>query len=390
MDVGVRSSDIVAGEPELEALARDVATASRLAVDVEASGMFAYRARPCTLQFAWNGGKRIAIVDALAVAPSALSEVLGDRGPVKIIHDVAFDARLLAEEHVLLGNVHDTAVAAQMLGRSATGLASLVGAELGVSLDKAMQHQDWRQRPLDPAMLTYLTEDVAHLEALESKLWTELIDRDIEEAVLEETSYRIGCAQRAVQSPNSSPPYVRIKGIERLSACALAVLRVLADVREREAERLDVPPQHVLSNDTLMTIARSGVTDPIAIARVRGVVASPYGVALAGSLADAAAGAGPQVPDADRAWLERPCVAAEVAHARRLREERVHSWRKAEAQRRCVSEQVILPGHCLRDLAQGEVNTVKDVARVLGIGEFRVRRDGEAIIHALRSTDKAT
>ena len=222
---------------------------------------------------------------------------------------------------------------------------------------------------------------------MENKLWTELTDRDIEEAVLEETRYRVGCAQRAVQSPNSWPPYVRIKGSERLSACALAVLRVLADVREREAERLDVPPQHVLSNDTLMTIARSGVTDRAAIARVRGVVASPYGVALAASLADAAAGAGSHVPDADRAWLERPSIAVEVAHSRRRREDRVHAWRKAEAQKRCVSEQVVLPGHCLRDLAHAEVQTVEDVACVLGIGEFRIRRDGEAIVRALRSAD---
>jgi ribonuclease D len=65
-------------------------------------------------------------------------------------------------------------------------------------------------------------------------------------------------------------------------------------------------------------------------------------------------------------------------------------WRKAEAKRRSVTEQVVLPGHCLRDLAQAEVQTVEDVARVEGIGEFRVRRDGEAIVRALRSADPAT
>jgi ribonuclease D len=390
MCIAFTSRDVVTGETELFALAREAATASRLAVDVEASGMFAYRAHPCTLQFSWNGAARIAVVDALSVALSSLGDLLGDRGPVKVIHDVAFDARLLAEEGVVLGNVHDTAIAAQMLGLSATGLASLLGSELGVFIDKAMQHHDWRTRPLEPAMLRYLTEDVVHLEALERKLWSELAIRGIEDAVLEETRYRLSCAQHAVQTPALAPAYVRIKGIERLSASALAALRALAELREREALRLDVPPQHVVSNDTLMTIARSGMTDPSAVARVRGVVASPHGITLARPMADAVAGAGANVPDGDRSWLERPRVAIEVAHARRSREERVSSWRRAEARRRSVTEQVVLPGHCLRDLAQADVETVEDVARIKGIGKFRVSRDGEAIVRALRSTDPVT
>jgi ribonuclease D len=381
---------VVTGDPDVRTLAREASAAPRLAIDIEASGMFAYRARACTLQLAWNDASSVAVVDALSVALSLLADVLGEQGPIKVVHDVAFDARLLAEEGVVLGNVHDTAIAAQMLGRSATGLASLLGSELGISIDKSLQHHDWRQRPLDPAMLGYLSEDVAHLEALERKLWTELGDRRIEEAVIEETRYRLWCARHAVESPDCSPAYVRIKGIERLSSSALAALRAVAELREREAQRLDVPPQHILTNDTLMTIARSGLVDPSAVARVRGVVASPSGAALAKALADAVAGAGPSVPEGDRCWLERPRIPVELAHARRSREARVSSWRKAEAERRCVSEQVVLPGHCLKELVQGQVETVEDVARIRGIGEFRVRRDGDAIVRALRAADFAT
>ncbi|MGA2448042.1 MAG: ribonuclease D [Polyangiaceae bacterium] len=380
---------VVTSDIGLTALAKEVLAASRLAVDIEASGMFAYRARVCTLQLGWSDTSRVAIVDALSVDVSGLRAVLGDHGPVKVIHDVAFDARLLAEERIVLANVHDTAIAAQMLGRRATGLASLLGSELGISIDKSLQHHDWRQRPLEPAMLGYLAEDVLHLEALERKLWSELVDRGIEDAVLEETRYRLACARSAVEAPDCSPAYVRIKGFERLSEPALAALRALAELRDREAQRLDVPPQHILSNETLLTIARSGLADPSAVARVRGVVASAHGAALAKPLADAVAGAGPSVPECDRRWLERPRVPVELAHARRSREARMSSWRKAEAERRCVSEQVVLPGHCLRDLVQSEVQTVEDVARISGIGEFRVRRDGEAIVRALRATDDA-
>ena len=131
--------------------------------------MFAYRARPCTVQLAWDEGGQVAVVDTLATSIAPLGELLGPDGPVKIVHDVAFDARLLAESGIALANVHDTAVAARMLSRLATGLATLLDVELGVHIGKAMQQHDWRLRPLDDRMLEYLAADVVHLEALEQQ-----------------------------------------------------------------------------------------------------------------------------------------------------------------------------------------------------------------------------
>ncbi len=109
---------IVARDDELRDVVTAAARAARVAVDVEASGMFAYRARPCTVQLAWDDGGQVAVVDTLATSIAPLGELLGPGGPVKIVHDVAFDARLLAESGIALANVHDTAVAARMLSAS--------------------------------------------------------------------------------------------------------------------------------------------------------------------------------------------------------------------------------------------------------------------------------
>src|SRR5579859_912294 len=191
---------VVRAESDLRALVREAAGAPRVAVDLEASGMFAYRAAVCTVQLAWGEGEARAVVDAMATPIAPLAGLLGEDGPVKIVHDVAFDARMLAEAGVPLGNVHDTSLAARMLGRAATGLASLLESELGVRIGKAMQHHDWRIRPLDDAMLAYLAADVAHLAALEGALWREVEARGIEDAVLEETRYRLASALDAVRS----------------------------------------------------------------------------------------------------------------------------------------------------------------------------------------------
>jgi ribonuclease D len=202
---------VVREEGELADLAREAGHAERLAVDLEASGMFAYHARICTVQLAWQSAGHMAVVDALTAPVAALANLLGAEGPTKIVHDVAFDARLLAEAGVELGNVHDTAIAAHMLGRAATGLAALLASELGVQIAKGMQHHDWRLRPLDDKMLTYLAADVAHLEALERVLWREVVDRGVEDEVLEETRYRLASAAVGARAPQDGPAYARIK-----------------------------------------------------------------------------------------------------------------------------------------------------------------------------------
>lgn len=380
---------VVADAREMARVAGEVARAERLAVDLEASGMFAYRARVCTLQLAWGGGAGAAVVDALAVPIDGLRDVLGPAGPVKIVHDVAFDARLLAESGVELGNVHDTSLAARMLGRTATGLAALLESVVGVHIGKAMQHHDWRIRPLDAEMLAYLAADVAHLEALERALWREVLERGVEEAVLEETRYRLASAVAAARSPAPPvPPYARIKGVDRLPERERAVLLVLAELREREAQRRDVPPYRVASNEALVAVAHARPKTPAELGRMRGIsTASPAARAFVEELARGVASAAEALPPEERARFERPRLAAGLIRARRDREARLLAWRKAEAARRGVDEQVVLPGHCVKDAVEPEAMDMAALARVPGIGAFRVERDGESILRALRGEE---
>jgi ribonuclease D len=379
-----RPLKIVASDGDLKEAVAAAARASRVALDVEASGMFAYRATPCTLQLAWSGAGQIVVIDVLATSIAPTQELLGPDGPVKIVHDVAFDARLLAESGIALGNVHDTSIAARMLGYTATGLAALLESQLGIAIAKTMQGHDWRMRPLDAAGLGYLAEDVAHLEALEATLWAQVFERGIEDAVLEETRYRIASAVAVAHAPSSIPPYLRIKGASRLAERELAALRLIAELREREAQSRDVPPYKVAPNEALVAIARARPATVAEVARVRGIsMSSPAARAFVDRVAQAIATAEERLPDSERAYLERPRVAAGVAKKRREREARLLGWRRLEAKRRGVDEQVVLPGHCLKDAADAEVASIEQLARVRGIGSFRLHIDGEAIVQAL-------
>jgi ribonuclease D len=365
----------------LRACALDAGAASRVAVDLEASGMYSYRARLCTIQLAWD--PEVVVVDALTAPVAGLAVLLGRDGPVKIVHDVAFDARVLAEADVELGNVHDTAIAARMLGRTATGLASLAQGELGVPLEKSMQHHDWRRRPLDALMLAYLADDVVHLHALEQKLWAEVVQRGIDAEVLEETRYRISCAIEGARQP-SGPAYLRVKGVDRLGERERAALRVIAELREREAERRDVPPHRVASADALLSMAKTRPGTFVELVRIRGIDVSEGARDFLEQVARAIKTAPAVLPDDERAALERPRPSPDAMKRRRAREARLAAWRKAEATRRGVDEQVVLPGHCLQDAVDLPSVSVDELARIPGMGAFRVERDGQAMADAIR------
>ena len=209
-----------------------------------------YRARLCTIQLAWTveGVEQVVVVDTLAVHPGPLAGLLGPKGPPKVLHDFTFDAKLLAECGVELGNLRDTSVLAKMLGRKATGLASLLASELGIVVSKELQQHDWTKRPLGARELEYLAADVRHLAPLYEKLTSEVRALDIEDEVLVESAFKLESAFAAPRE--RGPAYLRVKGTEGLDCLGFAVLDRLLEERERMAASWDVPPFKVVGNDS--------------------------------------------------------------------------------------------------------------------------------------------
>jgi ribonuclease D len=380
-----QGATVVTTRDELARVVTAAGAAPMVAIDAEGNGLFAYRARLCTVQLAWQDGDetRIVVVDTLAVDPSPLGAVFDRAGPIKVLHDFTFDVKLLAEAGVELDNVRDTSVLARMLGRKATGLASLLSSELGIVVPKDLQQHDWSRRPLRPAELAYLASDVRHLAALYDKLTLEAHARDIEEEVLVECTFK---RESALAPPREKrPAYLRIKGVDALDAPSLAVLRRLVMEREAMAELWDVPPFKVASNETLLVLAQRKPLNMDELRRVKRGISPRLAdsgerlvVAIAAGLADGA------VPASDRTVevrLDRATMAA-----RRAREKRLSAWRRAEATASGLDEQVVLPGHCLTELIGLDDIEPRAIAEVRGIGARRFARHG-AILQALLEGD---
>lgn len=366
---------LVTGPAEVPWLVRAIEGAPRIALDAEGNGLFAYRARLCTLQLAWpsGGDVRVAIVDTLQVDPALLAEVLGPSGPIKLLHDCTFDVKLLSESNVTLARVHDTSVLARMLGRKATGLASLLAAELGIHLEKQLQQHDWSRRPFEPRQIEYLADDVRHLMALADKLEAEARALDIEEEVAVECRFKV---EGALAPPREKrPAYLRVRGAEKLDRPSLAVLRHLIDERERIAAEWDQPPFKVAGNDWLLALAARKPPGVRELRLVRGSF-SPRLMGMAERVVEAirrgvSDGEPPPLP-AVEGRLDRAVLAA-----RRTREKRLTAWRRKEAAARGVDEQVVLPGHCLQELAALETGDA--IAAVSGLGEKRLARYGATL-----------
>jgi len=369
-------------EAEVERIIERCRRAPRLAVDVEANGLFVYRARLCTLQLAWeeDDGIAVAVIDTIATSVRPFAPIFGPDGPVKVLHDLTFDARLLDEYGAPLARVRDTSVTARFLGFQATGLASLLASELGVTIDKHLQQHDWSRRPLTEEQLVYLAGDVRSLLALDDCLGEKARKGEIEGEIDAECQYKLATAKNPPR--DGRPGYVRIKGAAALSPVGRAVLRRLCRVREEAAESADVPPFKVVGNETLLAIAAKLPASMTALHALPGGASGRAGPLGAAFLQAVALGTHDgDVPEDERAAFLPARLEREEIVKRRAVEAKISAFRRAEAKLRGVDEQVVLPGHCAQELAEallahpgGDAALNEAVARIPGLGACRIAR----------------
>ncbi|WP_437972470.1 ribonuclease D [Sorangium sp. So ce260] len=379
---------LVEREGDLARLVERAARADALAVDVEANGLFAYRPRLCTVQLAFLEGDDIAVavVDALRVPVAPLAPLLGAAGPPKVLHDLTFDARMLAEAGAPLASVRDTSVAARMLGFAATGLAALLSAELGVKVDKQLQQHDWGRRPLSDAELRYLADDVLHLLPLDARLAERGRALGIEDEIAEECAYKLATALGPPRDPR--PAYARIKGAQALDPEGRAILRRLVAAREAAAEQADVPAFKVVASEVLLELAQRRPARADDVRAVRGAAAGRAASSVAAWLRAIEQGRSDgDVPEDERALFQPARPPRKELAVRRAMESRITAWRRAEAKARKVDEQVVLPGHCAQELvelalARGHAEGAAvdaAIARIPGLGARRLARYGGAL-----------
>ena len=359
----------------LARLAQSLAGSRAFGLDTESDSLFHHREKVCLVQIASQDGE-CHLVDTLVLRDlSPLAPVMADASVVKVLHGADYDVTTLKRDFAFgFASLFDTMIAARLLGRPQLGLAAVAGGELGVSLSKDNQKDDWSRRPLSPQQEAYAAADVAHLVELEHRLSLQL-----------ESLGRLAWLREECEAVAALPPaarrrdpdaYLAIKGAKRLAPRALAVLRELVAWRESRAEQTDVPPFKILGNEALLRLAALPAAGPGLGSSLPPRLRSRESeireaLARAHALGEANL---PTVPRSARPIPPEPVV---------RRSARLRAWRSAKAAELKLDVSVVLPQRLIDKLAEAAPRDGDGLEAIEGLRRWRIQAFGREILAAL-------
>lgn len=254
---------------ELLALCNRLRQSDWVAVDTEFIREKTFYPRLCLIQVATH--QVIACIDPLEIESlDPLLDILFDKAVTKIFHAARQDLEIF---HHLRGGlpipVFDTQIAGRLLGHGEQlSYRDLVQVILGVSLQNSQTRTNWALRPLRNSQIGYAIDDVRFLGELYRRLSAALHAKGREGWVWED------CARLSDPSHYSMDPmeaWKRVRSHQKLHGQQLAVLRALADWRERQAIANDKPRKWILADALLLELSRKLPQDTTSLSKMRGL-----------------------------------------------------------------------------------------------------------------------
>jgi ribonuclease D len=260
---------VVTDTDGLAALCHRLANEDFVTVDTEFMRERTYYPELCLVQLA--GETEVAIVDTVSdhLDLSPLGDLLADPAVTKVFHAARQDVEIFVHRFDAVPTpLFDTQVAAMVAGfGDQVGYDALVSNLTGGSIDKAHRFSDWAARPLSPAQMTYAAADVTWLRAVYRRLRDRLVEEGRLSWVAEEMAILTNPGTYRTD-PETAWERLKVRGNNRRF---LALVRSLAAWREQEAQRINIPRQRLLKDETLMEIAAIAPTSTEALSRARGI-----------------------------------------------------------------------------------------------------------------------
>jgi ribonuclease D len=260
---------LISDTATLAALCERLRTEPFVTVDTEFMRERTYWPELCVVQL--GGTQDVAVVDALApgldLAP--LGELLADPAVVKVFHAARQDVEIfLLKFGAAPTPLFDTQVAAMVAGfGDQVSYDALARALAGAHIDKAHRFSDWSARPLSAAQIAYAAADVTHLRRIYTGLVAKLEREGRTGWVAEEQA---ALTDPATYRPDPETAWERLRP-RTSNRRFLGVLRAIAAWREREAQRINIPRQRLVKDETLLEIAATAPETPADLARARGI-----------------------------------------------------------------------------------------------------------------------
>jgi ribonuclease D len=287
-----RDADWIDSQAGLEDLAAELVGAEAIAVDTEFHREKTYYPHVALVQLAWADG--LALVDPLELDLEPLAKVITGNAVV-VAHAAEQDLEVLERScGAVPRELFDTQVAAGFLGFSTPSLGTLVADLLGIKLPKADRLTDWTRRPLSATQKTYAAADVAHLLEMQSVIRERLHAMGRWEWARQECALML--SRRTPNDPTVA--WWRMKDARGLRGRTRGVAQAVAEWREREAMRRDLPARFVLSDMAMASLVHRAPTTKEDLTEIRGLDARSLRPAAVESLL-AAVGRGIELPASD-------------------------------------------------------------------------------------------
>jgi len=360
-----------------------IADTRSIALDTEGASFHRFVDRIYLLQLSTREAS--AILDPLTIGvPEGLGKLLESRDVEVVFHDADYDLRLLHQDYGWrITNIFDTRVAAQLLGIRAFGLAALLERFFGIKLDKKHQRADWSMRPLTAGMLEYAAQDTEFLLDLRDRLGNELEKLNRMTWAAEEFARLEGTRWDAEGDRDA---FLRVKGARDLTRRQLALLRELVAWRDGVAASLDRATFRVVSNETLLEIARvapSSKTQLSVKGMPRGILETRSGEILESVARGLAVPENelPRFPRAQR-W-ERDADFDDVVS-------KLKSVRDAAAARLDLDPGVLCARERLETIARKRPTTVEELRDIPDLRRWQIEEMGAEFVRALRNVPSSS
>lgn len=260
---------LINSDTALASLCSELEQVNEVAIDTEFERERTYFPTLCLMQLATAEG--LAIVDPLGdVDLAPLFKALSRPGLIKILHAARQDLEIFyLHSREVPGPVFDTQLAAACLGLGEQiSYSKLVGEVLDVDLGKSHARTDWKRRPLSDSQLNYAADDVTYLLELHGSLKRLLQEKRREDWLHDEFAM---LSEPALYAPQPALAYQRIRAHRNLDAVRRARLARLAEWREQEAIRRNLPRRWVIADKPLLDLAALDGSDEAALQRVQGI-----------------------------------------------------------------------------------------------------------------------
>ena len=239
-----------------------------LAIDTEFIRENTYYPILCLIQIASNSFS--AVIDPLSeIDLQPVWEILSNQNILKVFHSGRQDIEIFFN---LTGKIptpiYDTQIAAMFCGLGdQVSYDGLVNNFLKLTISKESQFSNWLQRPLTNKQIDYALSDVNYL----IKIYP-LIKKTIKETNREDwVEKELAClSNKKIYDINPIEIWKKIK-IKNPNGEILNILKYLAEWREIECKKRNIPRNRLIRDEILVTLSQLKPTNIFSIKKIRGI-----------------------------------------------------------------------------------------------------------------------